>query len=269
MRGASQLRLRCPVSGVSFVRLSSSLVYGSVTDHGGGFFGSEYEQHCSNFSKEIEALAERHGMDNFEEFLKKRSAVPECVDFSHILPPHEPRGGYKHLMTPEEINLTLDAAMATFCLHVESRIAALVGKGFYTIGPCGEEMLSSIGLALKDYDDVALHYRHLGVSLTRNLQRKGRSSDSMRQLLLDRARGYTVSKQDPVTGGVHCSIGNHQGPGKDYLVTSTLASQCPPATGRALGYALAAQQGQGLRARGDKPVSMVTLGDGKKYSMVC
>jgi 2-oxoisovalerate dehydrogenase E1 component len=62
-----------------------------------------------------------------------------------------------------------------------------------------------------------------------------------------------VSVHDPVTGGVHCSIGsrqNHQRSqqqsrrttGNDYIVTSTLASQCPSAVGRALAYSLVVPQ---------------------------
>lgn len=35
--------------------------------------------------------------------------------------------------------------MLTFLLHVESRTAASLGVGFYTIGPCGEECLGPIG----------------------------------------------------------------------------------------------------------------------------
>ena len=195
-----------------------------------------------DFRKEIDALPEQTAVASIESFLAdKCNFSSESQDrWRHIAPPTPPPGGYKFLMNTHEINVTLDAAMATFCLHVESRIAALVGKGFYTIGPCGEELLSAIGVSLEAQDDAALHYRHLGVSLARQLQYRGQSEDVISQMLLDRARGYTVSKMDPVTGGVHCSIGSHHGP-KDYLVTSTLASQCPSAVGRALGYSLASK----------------------------
>ena len=57
-------------------------------------------------------------------------------------------------------------------------------------------------------------------------------------VILDRARGYTCSTLDPVTGGKHCAIG---GLPTDFIVTSTLASQAPPAVGRALGISLAQQ----------------------------
>ena len=91
-------------------------------------------------------------------------------------------------MSEHQIRGSVDAAIATFHLHVESRIAALCGRGYYTIGPCGEEAMSSAGHALYlprlDYDpdddeddecddreekggedSVALHYRHLGISI--------------------------------------------------------------------------------------------------------
>lgn len=160
-------------------------------------------------------------------------------------------------MDSNQIRLTLDAVMATFCLHVEARIAALVGQGFYTIGPCGEEALSSVAHALCEEDSAALHYRHLGINLARQLRSADQESSSFSDLLLDRARGYTVSRHDPVTGGVHCSIGSATG--NDYIVTSTLASQCPSAVGRALGYAMTAKKGQ-------RPVSFVTVGDGSVHN---
>jgi hypothetical protein len=62
-----------------------------------------------------------------------------------------------------------------------------------------EEMLASIGHALDpDADAIALHYRHLSVSILRQL-RLGRK---LEDIILDRARGHVISKLDPVTGGV-------------------------------------------------------------------
>jgi len=132
-------------------------------------------------------------------------------------------------------------------------------------------MLSSIGHALDpDVDAVALHYRHLGVSIVKQL-RQGRPIED---ILLDRARGYCVSRNDPVTGGVHCAIGSRvsgqdlrTGSG-DYVVTSTLASQCPPAVGRALGFSVASKLLQ--RPAHDKPstrpISFVSIGDGSMHN---
>ena len=135
-------------------------------------------------------------------------------------------------MSIADAELALDAGFLTFLIHVESRISSAVGQGFYTIGPCGEELMAAVGCALRPTDAMALHYRHLATQLARQL-RNGRSVE---QVLLDRARGHVVSASDPVTGGVHCSIGG--GP-SDFIVSSTLASQCPQAVGRALGNQLA------------------------------
>jgi len=81
-------------------------------------------------------------------------------------------------------------------------------------------MLCSIGYALDpNADAMALHYRHLGVSIVRQLRLGRRLED----VILDRARGYVVSKLDPVTGGVHCAIGSATDKaargGGDYIVT--------------------------------------------------
>jgi hypothetical protein len=137
----------------------------------------------------------------------------------------------KSTMTNEELGLVTEAGLITFLLHVESRIASSVGQGFYTIGPCGEELMGALGLSMRETDPSALHYRHVAVSVLRQLK-NGRSAED---IILDRARGYTCSVQDPVTGGRHCAIG---GSDYDFIVTSTLASQAPPAVGRALGIPL-------------------------------
>eukprot|EP01051_Picozoa_sp_SAG22_P015682 SAG22_NODE_2086_length_3031_cov_4.223056_3_plen_219_part_00 len=95
------------------------------------------------------------------------------------------------------VKLALEAGLTTFLLHCESRVASACGHGFYTIGPCGEELLAGAALALRPDDAVALHYRHLGTSVARALQ----AGRPLEQVVLDRARGYTVSASDPVTGG--------------------------------------------------------------------
>jgi hypothetical protein len=157
-------------------------------------------------------------------------------------------------LTPDEIKLIIKASMSTFLVHVEARIASSVGQGFYTIGPCGEELLSTVGLLLKATDPTALHYRHVGTSIMRQLL----SGKSIEDILLDRARGYACSTQDPVTGGRHCAIG---GSSYDFLVTSTLASQCTPAVGRAQAIPLVHM----LKVPSPFPkdsVSYVSLGDG-------
>lgn len=139
--------------------------------------------------KDIINLPEYKARTNLSNFLSGR------VSSSHlpnpITPPTPPSCGYTHVLTPSQMLLTLDAAIATFHLHVESRIAALCGQGFYTIGPCGEEMLASAGFALHpDSDAIALHYRHLSVSILRQLRLGRRLED----IVLDRARGHVISK---------------------------------------------------------------------------
>lgn len=113
----------------------------------------------------------------------------------------------------------------------EARIASSLGIGFYTIGPCGEELLGAVALNLRATDSTALHYRHVATSVTRQLL----IGKKVSEIATARARGYTCSSLDPVTGGKHCAIG---GSSYDYLVTSTLASQATPAVGRALAVAL-------------------------------
>jgi len=178
---------------------------------------------------------------------------------------------YNCLPSRDDYLASLDASMATMALHVHARIAALVGEGFYTIGPCGEESLSTIGSLLRPCDSSALHYRHTAISMAR--QWKARrvdesptvGSSAFRELLLGRARGYVVSKHDPVTGGVHCCIGGGE---NEYVVSSTLASQCPSAVGRALGYSLRdamAEQRKESEAK-DRPISFVTIGDGSLHN---
>lgn len=45
-----------------------------------------------------------------------------------------------------------------------------MGQGFYTIGPCGEELIAAVGAILKPTDPIALHYRHIGAQVSRQLK---------------------------------------------------------------------------------------------------
>ena len=120
-------------------------------------------------------------------------------------------------------------------------------------------------------DSVALHYRHLAINIVRQLK----SGRAMEDILLDRARGYVTSSLDPVSGGVHCVLGGESR--RDYVVTSTLASQTPPAVGRALGFSLARtllgedyEYFDEVESSKDmpyaSPVSFVTVGDGSVHN---
>eukprot|EP01125_Pyxidicula_operculata_P010749 TRINITY_DN3538_c0_g1_i1.p1 TRINITY_DN3538_c0_g1~~TRINITY_DN3538_c0_g1_i1.p1 ORF type:complete len:755 (-),score=141.84 TRINITY_DN3538_c0_g1_i1:181-2445(-) len=157
-------------------------------------------------------------------------------------------------LTHDDVMSYITAGFATRLLHIESRIASLLGEGFYTIGPCGEELLSPIGNLLRPNDAMALHYRHLAVQIERQLS----TGRPIEEILLDRARGHCVSSLDPVTGGAHCAIGH--GP-YDFLVTSTLASQAPPAVGRAMGIPLVSYLKQKSIFSRDS-ISFVSVGDG-------
>ena len=160
----------------------------------------------------------------------------------------------KYGMSVQMLEQTLNASLLTFCLHVEARIASSLGMGYYTIGPCGEEQLSTIGLNLRADDPSALHYRHVGPAIMRQIT----SGADLNSIALDRSRGFVCSSLDPVTGGRHCSIG---GSPHDYLVTSTLASQATPAVGRALAASLMKQLGLSSNFPHDA-VSFVSVGEG-------
>ncbi len=162
------------------------------------------------------------------------------------------------MMTSKDASLVIRAGFATFLTHVESRVASYIGEAFYTIGPCGEELVGVLGALARPTDPMALHYRHLAVQMARQLDDS--SGKSVYQVLLDRARGACISSLDPVSGGHHCALGG--GP-FDFYVTSTLASQGPPAVGRAMGIKLASR----LLPRADRrfasdAISIVSVGDG-------
>ncbi len=179
-------------------------------------------------------------------------AFPERLR-AHLLAPPPPHEELAILAADAAgTDLVLRAAMATTHLHTQSRIAAHGGYGFYTIGPCGEELLAALALGLRPTDPIALHYRHLGTLVARQLQR----GHGMESILLDRARGYCTSTSDPVTAGAHCSLGAD--PAHDFLVTSTLASQGPQAVGRAL----AIEHLRGRSRWSDEAISFVSCGDG-------
>ena len=121
----------------------------------------------------------------------------------------------------ERVNLV--RGHTTTAIHTQSRIAAFEGSGFYTIARA-RGAAGALALALRPTDPAALHYRHVGTLVARQLQR----GTDLEQVPSTDA--YTVSTLDPVTVGVHCRLE----PEHDFLVTSTLASQGLQAVGRAL-----------------------------------
>ena len=182
-----------------------------------------------NATKDLQRLLEVQQRSKFRERLF-------TADFSSPKVPQPPSSSSSHVYHPmrhqhHQFLQTLSSGLLTFLLHCEARIASSLGYGFYTIGPCGEELLGTIAHHLRPTDSVALHYRHVATSITRQLIAGKTVSD----IALARARGFTCSSLDPVTGGRHCAIGGHD---YDFIVTSTLASQAPPAVGRALAIPL-------------------------------
>lgn len=177
----------------------------------------------------LTALPEVRMLELFQTQLATESLDPSDISSPHVGPEEAAAVG----MTRDQCMAALEAGMLTFASHAEARVASSLGEAFYTIGPCGEELLAAVGQLLEPTDAMALHYRHLATQVARHLPLKGAE-----QIMLDRARAHTVSAFDAVTGGVHCSLG-----GDDYsfLVTSTLASQTCPAVGRALACGLAYQ----------------------------
>ena len=204
-------------------------------------------------------LAKMEEISAFPEHVQRDRLLSDLSIGDVALEPHRISSSQKPIqMSHDQFNQCIDAALLTFALHVESRTASALGEGFYTIGPCGEETLAGVALALRPDDSVALHYRHLSTSLARGLQ----AGRSIEDLCMDRARGYTVSSLDPIGGGAHCLLGGGK---QDFLVTSTLASQGPPAVGRALGGRLGHLLGGAAKEASPFPsdfVSYVSTGDG-------
>jgi len=213
----------------------------------------DIETQRARLAKDLEKLPEMVQARKFAQWLEQGAVDPVSEEQIAAL---RATG-----LTEEKIMKIVQAAFSTFLVHVESRAASAMQHGFYTIGPCGEELMAAMALAFKPTDAVALHYRHVATQIMRQLL-AGKDLDA---ILLDRARAHTVSETDPVTGGAHCAIGG--GP-YDFLVTSTLASQACPAVGRAMGSGLSHFLASAPKAKGMTPlfpkdmVSFVSVGDG-------
>ena len=247
---------------------TTSLHYSSSSSSEGILSWDSFQQ---THGTKLESLPEVIAMNRLDTFLHDKVLQQQQRIQQQREPPPPAAApttkNYKYTMTTNQIQLCLDSSIMTFLLHVYARQASLVGHGYYTIGPCGEELLSSVALALQSCDSLALHYRHLAISLSRQLLKQDSEigtvydDETVKDILLARARGYTISKYDPVTGGVHCALGG--GP-NDYIVTSTLASQCPPAVGRALAYSLNKYAQNPTNQ--PRPISMCTVGDGSVHN---
>ena len=119
----------------------------------------------------------------------------------------------------KDMNALVDAGLLTFLGHCESRVASLLGKGFYTIGPCGEEMMAILGLVLNKDDPMALHYRHvaasvrsLSLSLSSQFQltlKHTHSDRTTNRLFRSIRRGYRTGSCESVYG-VDVGSGNRR-----------------------------------------------------------
>ena len=107
------------------------------------------------------------------------------------------------------------------------------GRSFYSIGSAGHESNAAVALALRPTDPALLHYRSGAFYLARAAQ-AGR--DGVDDIL----NGIVAATDEPISGGRHKVIGNHE----LAIVpqTSTIASHLP----RAFGVAFALERAKRL-----------------------
>ena len=65
----------------------------------------------------------------------------------------------KKSLSMDHLQRLTDIAFLTNLAHKHSRISSMCGEGFYTIGPCGEELLAAVALALRSSDPSPLSTR--------------------------------------------------------------------------------------------------------------
>ena len=82
-------------------------------------------------------------------------------------------------------------------------MAALQGKGYYTIGSSGHEGNAAVAAALRPTDPALLHYRSGAFFLARAAQVDGR--EPLRDVLL----GLVAATDEPISGGRHKVFGRH------------------------------------------------------------
>ena len=79
---------------------------------------------------DIAALPEYKARSNLSNFLGvKAGGITASGALHSVVPPSPPPSGYEHVLTPSQMLLSLDAAMATFHLHVESRMPLSAARG--------------------------------------------------------------------------------------------------------------------------------------------
>ncbi len=118
---------------------------------------------------EVKNLQEVKQMEKF--ILQLRTNTPDSIIKEYSLSMSEVYKSMK-LAQFKDLKTCFNAALIASVLHLESRVASLLGQGFYTIGPCGEELLSPIGFLLEQHDSryVMLYAVFLCVTYYRQIK---------------------------------------------------------------------------------------------------
>ncbi|MCH8169244.1 MAG: MFS transporter, partial [Proteobacteria bacterium] len=127
------------------------------------------------------------------------------------------------------------------------------GEGYYTIGSSGHEGNAAIAAAFRPTDMAFLHYRDAAFQIQRSGQVPGQTP------LWDMLLSFSVSSEDPVSGGRHKVLGS-----KALAIppqTSTIASHLPKAVGAAYSVGVAKRLRPEHQALPDDAVVLCSFGD--------
>ena len=106
-------------------------------------------RHASTYLSKRLAKAEE--ISTFPEIVQRDIFLNDLTHGEQSMRPHATSSTTPLQMSKQDLNTCLDAGLLTFALHIESRISSALGEGFYTIGPCGEEPLAGVALALRQH----------------------------------------------------------------------------------------------------------------------
>ncbi len=159
-----------------------------------------------------------------------------------------------------DTNLSKEGLVALFRSQVTSRQLDRIsrkmqarGEGFYTIGSSGHEGMAAIAAAFKPTDMAFLHYRDAAFQIERASQVVGQSP------LWDMLLSFSVSSEDPISGGRHKVLGS-----KQLFIppqTSTISSHLPKAVGAAYSIDLAERLNPKHRQMPGNSVVLCSFGD--------
>ncbi|MHA1529973.1 MAG: dehydrogenase E1 component subunit alpha/beta [Alphaproteobacteria bacterium] len=127
------------------------------------------------------------------------------------------------------------------------------GEGYYTIGSSGHEGNAAVAAAFRPTDMAFLHYRDAAFQIQRSGQVPGQTP------MWDMLLSFTVSCEDPVSGGRHKVLGS-----RALAIppqTSTIASHLPKAVGAAYSIATAKRLRPEHQALPDDAVVLCSFGD--------